>query len=345
MTQKERFNMGDFTKELNIIDFLGIGIPGCALVLLIMGGQVEILLWANFFGTECSELTRAIILIILGYIVGMLIHEIGDVIEKILWRIIWLDPKTYAAYVVGLDDLTETLKSAQKDTPAMDYGKENLLSIIHTKWTSNPKRTKWTQYIFAALMAFLSLFIISFILYNFILFFVNALESISKTLDPTYAQNLSTIFSITNYKMILYPVGLIITILLGVAFLVLYKHTAKIQHVRLQNPYIQTSVAGYGNSSKRVLFDGFRVTMRNFLITIMIINLYSTWKPISAYQIICKALALPADNAQQDSSVVIQCFFAVILLIIIRYFHYSYLKYKYSYEDYLKKHIEKQNGN
>lgn len=88
MTQKERFNMGDFTKELNIIDFLGIGIPGCALVLLIMGGQVEILLWANFFGTECSELTRAIILIILGYIVGMLIHEIGDVIEKILWRII-----------------------------------------------------------------------------------------------------------------------------------------------------------------------------------------------------------------------------------------------------------------
>ena len=117
MDRKERTNMSDFTKELNIIDFLGIGIPGCTLVLLLIGNNVEPLLLVNYFGSTCSELTRAIILIILGYIVGMLIHEVGDVIEKIMWHIKWLDPKTYAAYAVGAEELSDALNSDRRTLP------------------------------------------------------------------------------------------------------------------------------------------------------------------------------------------------------------------------------------
>lgn len=39
--------MSDFFKELNIIDILGIGVPGCLLVLLLGGDQTAALLWSS----------------------------------------------------------------------------------------------------------------------------------------------------------------------------------------------------------------------------------------------------------------------------------------------------------
>jgi hypothetical protein len=39
----------DFFKELNIIDILGIGVPGCLLVLLLGGDQTAELLWMEQF--------------------------------------------------------------------------------------------------------------------------------------------------------------------------------------------------------------------------------------------------------------------------------------------------------
>lgn len=344
MAQKERLNMSDFTKELNIIDFLGIGIPGCTLVLLLMGDQVEALLWANFFGTTCSELTRAIILIILGYIVGMLIHEIGDVIEKALWRIIWLDPKAYAAYAVGLNDITKKLEKDGKKAPKR-AGWIIKLYCKHNKSSSENKCEDKLQHVLEFLKIFLSFAIIVLLLYYFVLLFVMALDTASKTLDVDSIKSLNMVFSISNFKISLYLVIIIISLLLGVTLLKLCKHISDINHVRSQNPYIQTYVAGYGNSSKRILFDGFRVTMRNLLVVIVIINLFSIWKPISAYQQICGALASSNQSAERDSRIFVLCSVAVVLLMFIRYCHYSFLKYKYSYEDYLKKHMEKQEGN
>lgn len=158
-------------------------------------------------------------------------------------------------------------------------------------------------------------------------------------------QTFNSIFSISNYFVVLCFVVATFAALFYIAQSKLRHYMVKIQHVRLQNPYIQTYVSGYGNSSKRILFDGFRVTMRNFLIVIAVINIFSIWKPIAAYQQICGALASPVDNVLLNSNILVLCYIFAVLLMFIRYCHYSFLKYKYSYEDYLKKHIEKPESN
>ena len=97
--------MKDYFKELNIIDILGIGVPGCLLLLLLGGDQTAELLWMDQFDNH--PLAFGIVLIIVGSLAGMLIQELGDMIEKGLWLIPCLDPKVYAAYIVNTDDLNE----------------------------------------------------------------------------------------------------------------------------------------------------------------------------------------------------------------------------------------------
>ena len=83
--------MKDYFKELNIIDILGIGVPGCLLLLLLGGDQTAELLWMDQFDNH--PLAFGIVLIIVGSLAGMLLQELGDMIEKGLWLIPCLDPK------------------------------------------------------------------------------------------------------------------------------------------------------------------------------------------------------------------------------------------------------------
>ena len=68
------------------------------------------------------------------------------------------------------------------------------------------------------------------------------------------------------------------------------------------------------NCKKRVVFDCFHLMMRNLILVIALLNYMQAAK-----------LSIP------------QCVERIIVVImLVRYMHYSYLKYKYSYEDYLK---------
>lgn len=70
--------MGDFIKELTIIDFLGMLVPG-SVVIFILGMDYNIEnFWNSVFGSESGGAVRVTMLIIMGYISGMIIHEIGD---------------------------------------------------------------------------------------------------------------------------------------------------------------------------------------------------------------------------------------------------------------------------
>lgn len=119
--------MGDFIKELNIIDFLGIGIPGCVLVLLLTGDEVGLQLWETVFGTTYGEITHGLLLAIGGYIAGMLVQEIGDLVEKGMWCCPLLDPKTYAAHAVGENRIKEIIND--KDIEANSMINETLKFI------------------------------------------------------------------------------------------------------------------------------------------------------------------------------------------------------------------------
>ena len=57
--------MGDFIKELNIIDFLGMMLPGSLLILLFSMGNISIsAVYTSYFGDSCSEGFKSTILLI-----------------------------------------------------------------------------------------------------------------------------------------------------------------------------------------------------------------------------------------------------------------------------------------
>lgn len=101
--------MKDYIKELNIIDFLGIIVPGSLLVLLVTGDNTQLLLWADYFGVEATIWIKGLFLLIAGYLAGMVLHEIGDQIERGTWCFHVLDPKAYAANAVGPRRLEDAL--------------------------------------------------------------------------------------------------------------------------------------------------------------------------------------------------------------------------------------------
>lgn len=104
--------MSDYIKDLNIVDFLGIVVPGSILVLLLAGDNADLLLlWTSYFGADASPLVRGIFLAIAGYLAGMILHEIGDLAEKGVWCFTRFDPKAYAINAVGMSDIKAALEN------------------------------------------------------------------------------------------------------------------------------------------------------------------------------------------------------------------------------------------
>lgn len=326
--------MKDFFKELNIIDILGIGVPGCLLVLLLGGDQTAELLWMEQF--QSHPLAFGIILIAVGSVVGMLIQELGDMIEKGLWLIPWLDPKIYAACVVSLNSLSDTkekdLKNHQYATPS---GK--LATIL-----------KWICGITSLGAVFCTSVVFPFSMWHA----AHAIDSTAWIRFPAW-------------------LGLIPLILTGIAAAWRFpkvirenyldieddanndgdddgddddakedkeeaKAKKRIQTVCNANPYIQTKLVGHGNTSKRTLYDGWRFVMRNLILVLAITNLISLWKPLDFYRKVAMKM-VSIDGSMTCNMFWLTLILSVALsLMLVRYFHYAFLRYKYSLEDYLE---------
>ena len=89
--------MEQLIKKINMIDILGMMIPGGLMLVLL---EKDTLLLNHLRSILCSEGDHAlwsIVFLCISYFTGMLLHEIGSVIEKLLWQIPWLNPRIYAA--------------------------------------------------------------------------------------------------------------------------------------------------------------------------------------------------------------------------------------------------------
>lgn len=75
---------------------------------------------------------------------------------------------------------------------------------------------------------------------------------------------------------------------------------------------------------KRNLFDGFRSSARNLLLALIFLRAYATAKEGNLCSLIQTQMGkFPTQFVTGGA----------MLLLLIRYYHYSYLKYKYCYED------------
>ena len=296
--------MTEFFKELNIIDILGIGVPGCLLVLLLGGDQTAALLWADQF--QGNVLAFAALLLVAGSLAGMLIQELGDLIEKGLWLIPCLDPKVYAAHIVNTKDLK------MKEIEDHDYAVRDDDAL---------KPIQWLSAVSAALVVICASALIPF------------------------AFRRAAAATVANARVgFLAWFGLLPLVATGVAVFSLRPKLPnkgtdewkKIENIRNANPYIQTRLVGHGNTSKRTLFDGWRFVMRNLLLVLAVTNLVSLWKPLDLYRKI--AVMMVSDNGSMTGNLFLLTFLAscVICLMLVRYYHYAYLRYKYSLENFMR---------
>ena len=81
------------------------------------------------------------------------------------------------------------------------------------------------------------------------------------------------------------------------------------------------------NHQKRILFEGFRTMARNLFVGVALVRLYTIFFRSGILgNFISEELSTPARRG---------IFSLFMMLIFLRYIHYTYLKYKYCYEDYL----------
>lgn len=295
--------MNDFFKELNIIDILGIGVPGCLLVLLLGGDQTAKLLWMDQF--QGNPLALGILLIVAGSIVGMLIQELGDMIEKGLWLIPWLDPKIYAACAVNIDSIDKTeMDNHQYPAPT---GK--IAEVL-----------KWLCGITALIVVICASFVFPFSMWR--------------------AAHVTDTTARIEWCAWLGILPLIVTAAAAYRYTKIYTGKApdeqeKIESIRNANPYIQTKLVGHGNTSKRTLYDGWRFVMRNLLLVLAITNLVCLWKPLDLYRRVATKMVSVSGDMTCNMFWLTLIASITISLMLVRYFHYAFLRYKYSLEDYI----------
>lgn len=315
--------MSDYIKDLNIIDFLGIIVPGCVLVLLVTGDCTALLLWTDYFGGDATTFVKGLFLLIAGYLAGMMLHELGDMVEKGTWCLTRLDPKAYAAYAVGVNKIEE----AMYKTGILD--KRDHLSAPDSVFAPRSKG------------------ILGTIAFGLILFFSTvgfcpALERACKQCTPTLPCGIPIRSYIVAAVMLLICVGILHA--LGTTLKKRTKIVAgsgndnawtKLECICSFNPQIQTYVAGKGIHNKQNMFDSFRHVMRNLVICIAIVNACSIWKPVDIYVDFVKHFGMN-QNAQWDFFWLTFWFVFVVLVLFARYVHFVFLRYKYSYENYVR---------
>lgn len=303
--------MSDFFKELNIIDILGIGVPGCLLVLLLGGDQTAALLWMDQF--QNNALAFAIMLITAGSLAGMLIQELGDLIEKGLWLIPWLDPKIHAANSVNtkglnLNDIRKHAYNEPKGASAILTMMACIIGALAVVWCA-------TGLLPTAL------------------------------LRSVPGANADVCAAVSVLKASLWPLPVTAV---AVAILCRKLPGAKdaewtnLKTIRNANPYIQTRLVGHGNTSKRTLFDGWRFVMRNLIIVLAVVNLISLWKPVDLYRQVSQMLAASGGDMAESLSRLTLITTCAICLMLVRYYHYAYLRYKYSLENFMNLDEEKE---
>lgn len=302
--------MGEIVKELNMIDFLGMILPG-SLFLLLFGGETE--LWTgleNYLGGDVAMGAKLLILVLGGYIIGMLLHELGDLAEKLLWFNPLYNPRTYAAISTGF-----------YRTYCLDSHGIGKISGMEKKKCS------------LAMMFFLPIPFFAIIWFSL---FGGKVLLISHIF-------LLIIFLIAHCGLTVLCPKIIKRFVKTNASKVIISEAeagdatppdawkATLAICRDDAYLLQHSVTAYNEEAgqrnmvrKRNLFDGFRAMARNLFIAVGICRVYS--------ENTGGAMSELLENIKRNRAFEFLLYIA-LLVLIIRYWHYSFLKFKYCYED------------
>lgn len=278
--------MGDFIKELNVIDFLGMLLPGAFLLLLLSGDLNAWGLLGAYWGEADGPSTaiRITLLLVGGYVAGSLLHEAGDLLERMLWRHRAFDPRTYAACFTGLWNARED----GAEQPAAQ------------------KAGSWLNILWGALPGFT-------VFYGLL-----GPKPIAAGLGGWM---LPALFAAGSLLC-----GLIVSMLLGAGFFTDKELSlARLDEIRRSDArYLAYPAQENYVIRKRMLFDGFRAMCRNLFLALVILRIFAQCSDGK----LAEALAAIQGNRLYEAGL-----FAAQVTLLARYWRFSYLKYKYAYED------------
>lgn len=291
--------MGDFIKDLNIIDFLGMLLPGAFVALCFSiqhPGAWQVL--ANAFGCELSVSMRIAVILVAGYVAGMLLHELGDRLEKLLWHVPILNPRLYAAHRTTL--LKREAESINAESQWNQTCSPKFFESMKLLWK------EWKMCVFTPISASAVIAVL-----------LMAACALPLRWGVMLGIVLSAVLYIANVLVLWdwfpadsggkgYTIQAIRRVLEGDAEY--YSHAKQDQE----------------SQRKRNLFDGFRSSARNLLLALIFLRAYATAKEGNLCSLIQTQMGkFPTQFVTGGA----------MLLLLIRYYHYSYLKYKYCYED------------
>lgn len=293
--------MGDIVKEFNMIDFLGMLLPGSILMLLF--GE-ELGLWymlKDFFGNENCIGTITAVIIIGGYAIGMLLHEMGDLLEKILWINPLANPRSYAAISTRLYVQYENFENRGKEIERFRDKKNRVIAKISA--------ILGTSFI-------VWLMCLTFPNYKLVLILLGFVAIVLSIIAPYIIRFLITILGIEMVESA-------------------YKNTPEyiLQAICKDDTFLMYTVANNkaakndikSNISRKLnLFDGFRTMARNIFIAFCILQIYSN----HSNSIISNYI-----STIHNSQTYLHLLHLILLVLLLRYWHFSYLKYKYCYEE------------
>lgn len=291
--------MGDFIKDLNIIDFLGMLLPGAFVALCLSiqhPGAWQILETA--IGCELSLSLRITVVLVVGYVIGMLLHELGDRLEKCLWLVPVLNPRLYAARTTKLwkQEAENVDPTIQWDETSSHTFRKSVKSV----WK------EWKMCVFSPLVVAAVITVL-----------LVAAHMLPLEWGAILGIALAVVLYVTDVYMLRdrFPTGS------GDE-----GYTIKAMRRVLEGDAEYYSHAKQDKESqrKRNLFDGFRSSARNLFLAFIFLHAYTSAGEGELGSLIQTQMAkLP-----------VRCVvYGAMLLMLIRYWHYSYLKFKYCYED------------
>lgn len=294
--------MTDIVKEFNMIDLLGMLLPGALLTALF---GTEFGLWERinaYFGITVTTGVVSMILICAGFVIGSLLHELGDLMEKLLWSSKLLSPKTYAAIRSGYA------------AHYLTCNRQELEKMAELETEDEPCTIRTAMALALLIGGGMSALLGGAWFLTGILAFVILADRSGRI----YRYWVCTKLGGNTDRMVL--------CLRAIGRSNLFMS----YDVMAQSAENQDHLSAV--MRKRDLFEGFKAMARNLMLSFILLGVYGSYTGGVLSDI-------RGDIFNAPSKIIIAIL--IMVLLALRYYHYSYLKYKYSYEDLLEVELER----
>lgn len=318
-------------KKINMIDILGMMIPGAVLMLAFEKDLAIMSTLASCMGPGITgeNILWIVMFVSLSYVVGMLLHEMGSILQKLMWKSRLFDPRVYASIQTGLIynyPHEEAIKQGKADEASSKKAEKQGETDNRNGFEKFVDRTgDFIKTILAVAIFF------------FVLYFAFGFQTLKKGAVCFGAMIL--ICTILQRKYLWDAWNKVYKSALGNKFgkkqgqdnnklSELIRDEVEIKHY---------SKGDEENMRKRSLFDGYQSLARSFLITLVVLQVYVYFTPdktasflVRMYEGICA----------RKGFLFVRYFF--VIGTILRFWRYSCNKFTYIYNGYRRYWDEKE---